>query len=192
MEATEMLHVERFQWRQKEDMYLQHLADNWHWKNNADDYDASLQEYYQARFSHQQHTYRLNQVLYGTNISSALRSNGSQPQQTDIPHSHAADDMCCSPTPNRQPLRAHEHNSMMASPQANPNFDRKRKPDDCGFVWSAQWSKKRHQQWWNKLSLCLKITFKYPPFTHLSTVQLSFSIIHKPINYARVYSTRPT
>lgn len=146
MEANQMLHNERVQWRDKQEIMLQHMCDALHWQQNAEAYDDSLQKYYQARFSHQMHTYRLNQVLYGDNIAMAMRTQNSQPEAELPPHQPIdSEDMCCSPTPPRQPLQAHEHNSMMASPQAVPHSDRKRKTDDCSFVWSAQCSKRQHQ-----------------------------------------------
>lgn len=66
-----MVVEERERWRAEQDGLMRHLEDAWHWRQNAEEYDACLQRYYIQRAKHQQRAVRLNQVLYGHTIISA-------------------------------------------------------------------------------------------------------------------------
>jgi hypothetical protein len=66
-----MVVEERERWRAEQDGLMRHLEEAWHWRQNAEEYDACLQRYYIQRAKHQQRAVRLNQVLYGHTIMSA-------------------------------------------------------------------------------------------------------------------------
>ena len=79
--VQDMVVEERERWHAEREGLLRHLEEAWHWRQNAEDYDACLHRYYIQRAKHQQRAVRLNQVLYGHTIVSAttMMGGGEQP-----------------------------------------------------------------------------------------------------------------
>ena len=74
-----MLLEERQQWQMKEEMMRDHMHQQWHWTQCAEEYDSQLQAYYQERAKHQLQCVRLNQILYGVQPSSTTFPPPAQP-----------------------------------------------------------------------------------------------------------------
>lgn len=135
-----MLIAERAAWRDREDAMRSGLHDAMHWRQAETDYHDMLQAYYSARFTHQQHVYRLNQVLYGNSIVCAMQAHeggtgGAHPPQ---PPQQQQDDeeMACSPVP-RPPLQPHSHANLQPTVRhVGAPAARKRAPDEEGG-WAA-------------------------------------------------------
>lgn len=129
-----MLCAERAAWRDREDAMMEAMNETWHWRQQEEDYHDQLQSYYTARFAHQQHVYRLNQVLYGNSIACALREQGDADGVTQPPQQQQQDvDMACSPVP-RSPLQPHAHANL---PGARHPAVKKRSAEDSEGGWAA-------------------------------------------------------
>jgi hypothetical protein len=103
MEAHAMLLEERREWEIKQEMMRDRMRDQYHWQNNAEEYDLQLQRYYQQRWQHQQQCVRLNQILYG--INHPMGDTHSHPAPP------SAQPMAISPLPApRNPLQVQNNN----------------------------------------------------------------------------------